>query len=417
MKIAMLTNNYRPFVGGVPISVERQARELIKRGHEVTVFAPAYGDTVEDQERMKEEDEKGEEKVIRFQTRKKKMENGMVCPTFCPKEIVEQFKRQEFDYIHVHHPMFVGTCGIYLKKKYGIPLIYTYHTRYEDYLHYIPGLKIDEHSSQLKKHVLTVAKEKIVPTYMKWFADQCDLVLAPSNGMKQMLEAQGATTRVEIFPTGLDSEFYEQVQIRARKIREHYAGNKKHLFVTVSRLEKEKNYDFLLNGIARLKELLGVDFQVLIIGDGSQGNELKKKASALDIEDVITFIGNVPNRKIKEYLQSADLFLFSSKSETQGIVLVEAMAAGLPVIALHATGVDDIVIDGVNGYLTEEKEELWAKKIAVACTPKIRKCLQISAWETAEKYRAETLALKEEMLYNQCSIDLQEKQMQYLIIH
>ena len=118
MKIAMLTNNYRPFVGGVPISVERQAQELVKLGHQVTVFAPMYeSDEKEQNERLQKEiqaeDERLLERVIRYHSQKKKMDNGMVYPGIYPAEIFDVFERERFDYIHVHHPMFVGRgrCG------------------------------------------------------------------------------------------------------------------------------------------------------------------------------------------------------------------------------------------------------------------------------------------------------------------
>ena len=130
MKIAMLTNNYRPFVGGVPISVERQAQELVKLGHQVTVFAPMYeSDNGEQDENFRkkilEEDKKAPERVIRYRSQKKKMDNGMVYPGIYPTEIFEMFERERFDRIHVHHPMFVGPWALWLGKKYGIPVIYT----------------------------------------------------------------------------------------------------------------------------------------------------------------------------------------------------------------------------------------------------------------------------------------------------
>ena len=104
MRIAMLTNNYRPFVGGVPISVERQAEELIKLGHQVTVFAPMYGETQEEREAVLAADVSAPEQVVRYGTQKRKMDNGMVYPSFYPSEIMEAFERDEFDCIHVHHP-------------------------------------------------------------------------------------------------------------------------------------------------------------------------------------------------------------------------------------------------------------------------------------------------------------------------
>ena len=108
---------------------------------------------------------------------------------------------------------------------------------------------------------------------------------------------------------------------------------------------------------------MGDDFHVLIIGDGSQKAELKVRASILGIRDKVTFAGNIPNDQVKDYLNAADLFLFASKSETQGIVLAEALAAGTPVVAVHAVGSDDIIRNGENGFLTAEREDEWAEKV------------------------------------------------------
>lgn len=298
--------------------------------------------------------------------------------------------------------MFVGPCALYLKRKYRLPLIYTYHTRYEDYLHYIPGLRVDEKSFVLKKKAIGLIRTKIIPTYMSWFANQCDLVLAPSAGMQKILWEYGMRSRSAVFPTGLEKSFFAMDEQKAKEIRKTYKGDKKHLFVTVSRLEKEKNYEFILRGIAKIKEEAGDDFHVMILGDGSQKGELKTKAALLGIGNLVTFVGNVKNEDVKHYVHAADLFLFASKSETQGIVLAEAMAAGTPVVAVHAVGSDDIVKDGVNGFLTEEEESRWAEKVIEAAQPENRFKMKKAALKEAQNYRSDTLALYEEMLYNQC---------------
>ena len=157
MKIAMLTNNYKPFVGGVPISVERLAKELRKQGHKVT---------------------------------RQKMENGMVYPKLVSREIWKGFKEHEFDCIHVHQPMFVGTQALYLGRKYQIPVIYTYHTRYEDYLHYIPFFR-EEQAGMWRKKLIWFAKETVIPEYMKWFTNKCDLIFAPTPGMQNRIRENG----------------------------------------------------------------------------------------------------------------------------------------------------------------------------------------------------------------------------------
>ena len=402
MRIAMLTNNYRPFVGGVPISVERQAQELVRLGHDVTVFAPHYGDTKEEREAVRREDEAALEKVVRYRARRKKMDNGMVYPAVYPVEITRVFENETFDCIHVHHPMFVGPLGVKLGKRYGIPVIFTCHTRYEDYLHYIPAFRVDGKSSAVKKRAVEWIRTKVIPSYIGWFADQCDLVLAPSAGMQRVLRGYGMKSRSAVFPTGLEESFFRTAPERAMRIRKEWGRGKKHLLVTVSRLEREKNYGFLLRGIAGLRDRIGDDFHVLILGDGSQKAELKVRASILGIRDMVTFVGNVPNDQVRDYLEAADLFLFASTSETQGIVLAEAMAAGAPVVAVRAVGTDDIIENGVNGFLTEESEEEWAGCAAeiLACgnLEKMREAARLSA----ENYRASKLAIYEELLYNQC---------------
>ena len=402
MRIAMLTNNYRPFVGGVPISVERQAQELVRLGHDVTVFAPHYGDTKEAREAVRREDEAALENVVRYRARRKKMDNGMVYPAVLPLEITRAFENETFDCIHVHHPMFVGPLGVKLGKRYGIPVIFTCHTRYEDYLHYIPAFRVDGKSSAVKKRAVEWIRTKVIPSYIRWFADQCDLVLAPSAGMQRVLRGYGMKSRSAVFPTGLEDRFFRTASERAMRIRKEWGCGKKHLLVTVSRLEREKNYGFLLRGIAGIRDKIGDDFHVLILGDGSQKAELKVRASILGIQDMVTFVGNVPNEQVRDYLEAADLFLFASTSETQGIVLAEAMAAGAPVVAVRAVGTDDIIENGVNGFLTEESEDEWAGCAAEILTRGNLEKMREAARLSAENYRASKLAIYEEMLYNQC---------------
>lgn len=401
MKIAMLTNNYKPFVGGVPVSVERQAQELVKRGHEVTVLAPIYeGHT---------DDSSTPERILRFHTMKRKMENGMVYPGIYIKEAADLFQRESFDLIHVHHPVFTGPCALYLGKKYQIPVIYTWHTRYEDYLHYIRSFQIEENSPLLKKKIVSYLKEKVVPGYMRWFTNQCDMVFAPSEGMKQQMQSNGTWTPTEVLPTGLKESFYIQDAARAQSIRRQYAEGRDYVLCTVSRLEKEKNPFFLLQGIAEIKKRLGAKFKVLFIGEGSQRKKLEKKAEELGIRKEVVFTGSIPNEEIQYYLQACDLFLFASKSETQGIVLAEALAAGTPVIAVKAVGVDDIVHDGKNGFRTGENIEQWAEKAVLALNPRQHESLKRQALISAQAYRAEQIALHEESLYVQCILRKQEE--------
>ena len=152
MRIAMMTNNYKPFVGGVPVSVERLACALRDLGQEVTVFAPSYAGMEE------------EEGVVRYRTLVSGVCGGIVIPDRLDPVIEEEFCAGTFDVIHVHHPMLIGRTALQLSGKYRVPLVFTWHTRYEQYLHYL-GLS---------------ALRPAVPGYMRAFANQCDGVIAPA---------------------------------------------------------------------------------------------------------------------------------------------------------------------------------------------------------------------------------------------
>ena len=138
-------------------------------------------------------------------------------------------------------------------------------------------------------------------------------------------------------------------------------------------------------------------FQVLLIGDGSMRKALEKETKELGIADVVKFLGNISNDKVNRYLQASDVFLFASKSETQGIVLAEAFAAGCPIVAVDASGVEDIVENGQNGFVTEENTEVWSNRVTDVLGQLV--CMKQQAKITAEGYRSERLAVYEESLY------------------
>lgn len=335
MKIAMMTNNYKPFIGGVPVSIERLAVSLRNLGDEVVIFAPTY------------ENMETEEGVVRYRSLIKSVCKGAAVPDGLDPAIERAFCEGNFDVIHVHHPMVIGWTALHLSQKYHVPVIFTYHTRYEQYLHYL-GM------SWMKD---------IMPAYIKAFASKCDGVIAPTPGMKEYLLKISVETPVSVLPTGLPEDAFWPEEKQVRMLREKIAGNKKYLFCTVARLAKEKNLEFLLESLSLRKKRGKSDFRLMLVGEGPEELHLKKRARQLGMEEEIFFAGKVPNCEIKNYCAAADWFLFASTTETQGIVSLEAMAAGTPVLAVDATGTRDIVKDGRNGYLTEESVSAFGKKL------------------------------------------------------
>lgn len=390
MKIAMLTNNYKPFTGGVPVSVERQAKALRKAGHKVVIFAPDYG--VEAKE---------EEDVVRCRIRRRKMINGMVYPRLINKEALERFAEEKFDCIHVHQPMFAGNTALYLGRKYNLPVIYTYHTRYEDYLHYIRIFKEEKEAGFLRRGLIYAVREYIVPAYMRWFTNRCDLVFAPTEGMRRRIVSRGTKTPVEVVPTGLGETFFRNAGKEAGKIRNEYLKGADYLLCTVSRLEEEKNLGFLLEGIREMKrrETKEGSFKALIIGEGSQKEELKERAQEYGLAGTVIFTGNIPNEKLGTYLQACDLFLFASKSETQGLVLQEAMASGCPCVAVNASGSEDAIEDGKNGFLTAEDVKEWSERAWDILKARTLADMKSYAKESVRAYEAGRAAKKAEGLY------------------
>lgn len=378
MRIAMFTNNYKPYIGGVPVSIEHLAEALRERGNVVYVFAPSYAGQQE------------EEYVIRYPSFPVKIA-GAPVPNALTGLIARKVKELEIDIIHVHHPAIVGNVALSLRKKLGIPVVFTYHTRYEEYLHYIKGLEL------LERHTGVFDK------YLKYFCRQCDLLVAPTPGMREYLLQKGSGTPIAVMPTGIPAESYSPDAEKAQELRQKYKGEEDYLFCTVARLASEKNLMFLLDGLAQLKEMLSVcgkSFRHLIIGDGPQKKELIAKINMLGLSENVVLVGNVPNEEIRNYQAASDLFLFTSKSETQGIVLLEAMAVGTPVIAVDATGVRDIVASGKNGFLTLERADAWAARIVYLLGKKqLLGEMRAAAKKTAEQYSEAAVAADAEGYY------------------
>ncbi len=415
MKIAMMTNNYKPFVGGVPISIDRLATELRKLGHIVYIFAPRF------------EGEEEEEYVIRYHSLKRKLKKEFTIPNIFDPIIEEKFREISFDIIHVHHPMLIGYIAQHLGKKYNVPVVLTYHTRYEHYLHYLKPFerkktsridKLDninkKHEELLQEEILTASayykqtkpaalrrrlvsagKEGLVAAHNRLVINRCSMVFAPSMSMKEYLMDHGTVTDIGILPTGIPQEEFDYDAAAASELRKRYGKDVEHLFCSVSRLEKEKNIEFMLEGLKRFKERKGGSFRLLLIGKGSRRDLLRERVQELGLEDNVIFCGCVPHEELRNYYHACDAFLFASTSETQGIVLLEAMAAGLPVIAVAASGVSDVVIDAYNGYTSAPKVEEWTDKLMLFTDqPGQWEKMKLRAYMTAREYLASKIASK-----------------------
>ena len=311
MRIAMMTNNYKPVIGGVPISIERLAEGLRKRGHTVYIFAPDCGHAPQ------------EPFVIRCKTLDTRLTGEFPVPSPFDPGIEDMFRCLQIDLIHVHHPMVMGQIALHLGEKYQIPVVYTYHTRYEMYLHYLkPYAVLEEHARENRaaQEAVRCIRDVTVPGLIHSFMRRCDLIFAPTATMAEYLESENLAVPVRVMPTGLSSQAYFQEPSAVQTLREYFLEDKKYLLTTVSRLAKEKNFDFMLRALAVLKEQIGDVFRVLVIGDGPERENLEQLAKSIGLSANVAFLGFLPNDQLGMYHRAGDCFLFSSCSETQGIV-------------------------------------------------------------------------------------------------
>lgn len=326
MNIAYFTNNYRPFVGGVPVAIDKLAGGLRGRGHNVIIFAPDYGADSGQQE---------EADVFRAPALHHFNDTQFALPLTLGPDGYALFSRFQPDIVHVHHPFLLGSTGLHMGREFGLPVIFTYHTQYEKYAHYLPW------DTQMVQALAVNLGAR--------FANQCDAVIAPSSDVQQMLLDREVEVPVEVIPTGVDLGFFRQGD--PDWLRRHLkipTGDRILLFV--SRLAPEKNIGFILEAFARLNpEKRG--YQLVLTGSGDEKEQLERQAAALQVRDRVHFTGTLTGPDLSSTFRGADLFVFASLTETQGMVVLEAMAAGLPVVALEAPGVRDIVTSGYNGFL------------------------------------------------------------------
>jgi glycosyltransferase involved in cell wall biosynthesis len=380
MRIAMFTNNYYPFIGGVPISIDRLTRGLRGLGHHVTIFAPEYPDQPPD----------ADPGIVRCKLMRyhKSKEFNFAIANIFSRELDAEFLRRDFDVIHLHHPFWMGVKGMNYGKKYGIPVVFTYHTRFDHYSHYVPLMK-------------TFFKHYISHSIVKRFSSKSAAVFAPTRTARNYLVELGVKKPIEVLPTGIEL-LREQPEGGASRLRSKFAPNGEFLLCTVSRLAPEKNIFFLLRGIRYIKEHSSVPFRCVIAGEGPERESMEAYIREAGLEDTVTLLGKVPPDKVAEIYYASDLFVFASVTETQGMVLLEAMAGHCPVVAVLSGGVDDVVVDGYNGYRTHENAAEWSRRVmALMENPdKVREMSQ-NAFVSARRYSIEAMAAQAAQIYRQ----------------
>ncbi|MDX1609926.1 MAG: glycosyltransferase [Halofilum sp. (in: g-proteobacteria)] len=360
MRICLLSNTYSPHVGGVARSVETLAEQCRAAGHEVLVVAPSFpGDR---HERAPD--------VLRVPAWQNFNGSDFSVRVPVPKGIRARIRRFRPDVLHSHHPFLMGDTALRIAYALNLPLVFTHHTLYEQYTHYVPF-----DSPALKRFVIELATE---------YANACDAVIAPSGSIARLLHERGVETAVHVIPTGIDADAFGSGS-GERFRRERGIPEDAVVIGHVGRLAREKNLPFLAAAVA---EALGRDPRAwfLVVGDGPESTAVQRAVTAAGGAGRLLMTGKLTAGLLHDAYAAMDLFAFASQSETQGMVLCEAMAAGLPVVALDGPGVRDVLEDGVNGRLLAA--ESGASELAEALLGLAEDAATRSRWSQAARRTA-----------------------------
>lgn len=329
MKIAFVTDTYFPRVNGVSTSTRTFARELSRMGHDVWIYAPSYPNA---QRNIPEEN------VVRFPS---------LYLFFDPEDRLplpwgdgkRHFLNQHFDIVHTQTPFGLGLAALRWAKRKNIPVVHTYHTLFTHYVgHYLKFLP----------QRFSVA---LVKRFSRWYVNACHLLIVPSQAMREEVENYGIETPIEILPTGIPLENLKGASGAAFRRAFGFSRDEK-LLLFMGRVAREKNIDFLFHVLQDVRKKVS-NVKLLVVGEGPAEKWLKTLARKMHLESHVVFIGYLDRENWRNCYAAADLFVFASLTETQGLVVTEAMTAGTPVVAVGAMGIRDVLSRGRGGIVVD----------------------------------------------------------------
>lgn len=340
MKIGMMADTYKPHVSGVTNYIALNKKFIEAQGHEVYVFT--FGDdTIVDDE----------QNVIRSPGMSL-IGSGYYLGLRYTRDARKLL--QSMDIAHVHHPFISGTLAQRYCRSYNIPIVFTNHTRYDLYTQaYLPILP---------EGIGETAMKAFLPSFCR----SCAMVIAPSNGLAQVLTRIGVDAPIHIVPNGVDLDLFRQ---RTQPLdRSQFGINSDAvLFIYIGRLGPEKNLPMLIRAFGGISEAFD-HVRLMLVGDGSERDNLQALVEHMGIKDQVYFTGLLPYHQIPQYLAMADIFATASITEVHPLSVIEAMAAGLPVLGIDSPGVGDTIEDGVTGYLSSDHLASFTAKMVLMVT-------------------------------------------------
>ncbi|MBA3696366.1 MAG: glycosyltransferase [Methylotenera sp.] len=340
LKILFISDVYFPRINGVSTSIKTFVDQMKSIGHVVHLIAPDYMVGTQDEAWIK----RIPARSIYFDPEDKLMKYGEAM------KLLPELQAEKYDIIHVHTPFVAHYLGLKLAKILNIPCIETYHTFFEDYLHhYLPWVP----KFMARGLARLISKQQ---------CNAVDAIVAPSNPMLDVLRSYGVNVSAEVVPTGLQDHSFKEADGKAFRKKYGIALDRP-MLLYVGRVAFEKNIDFLL-GMAMVLSDERQDILLVVTGEGPAEASLHKLAKTFNIENNVKFLGYLDrNTELNACYQAADVFVFASKSETQGLVLLEAMAQGTPVVAIAELGTASILVEGEGALIAKENTLEFAEKV------------------------------------------------------
>ena len=385
LHIAHFTNLYHPVINGVVRSVSAYKKAFTDMGHLAFVFA-------------QHADYQDNEPFI-FRYPSLDLPISVDLPAVIPVSpfVDKLLPSLKLDVIHSHHPILLGLTAASKAQKLDLPLVFTFHSQYLEYSHYLP----------ITQQTIQDFAKDMIHIWLGEYIRKCHHIVVPSEGMGAMLEKEyGLQSGYTVIPTGIDLIAYSDYQLADGKEKRKIIGwLDEKLIISVGRLTQEKNWYTLLEASAKAMHT-DAEIRLAIIGDGAERADLIAYAQELGIASKVNFLGRIPFNEIPAYLQAADCFAYASITETQGLVTLEAIAAGLPVVAVDAVGTSDIVRNGQEGFLAEnDSTALSQAMIKIFENPERMAKFGQAAIKRAQRFSIQKQARRLEDVYLQAMDD------------
>lgn len=365
LRVAVFSDSALPILNGVSISIDALVREMRNQGHSVHVFTASHF-------RYKDPDPN----TSRFLalTTPWARNYPLAVPPFYP--MLHRFRKQPFDVIHTHTPFTIGFVGLRWAQSHGIPVVSTYHTLYDKYAHYIPLFPKRYVRYKIAKHT-------------NFYYNQVDHVITPSEASMKWLRRHSVHRPITVIPTGVS----RLLSVDRSETRQRFGIAPNHkVLLYVGRIAKEKNMSVLFEAAA-LVFASDPHARLWLVGDGPYREQCSQMARELGIGDRVKFVGFIPREEVDAYYAASDLFVFSSLTETQGLVVNEAMSYGLPAVVVNGGGAGASVVDDVNGLLVHNDSEQMAESIlTILNDEQLAAKLSDGALRTGREYSVASMA-------------------------